>query len=64
MEKGIEAKDLLKKQKKENRDARKKIQKEYLSDLRDNPANKRSLWLNFIAFLFQFGVYLQLLLIW
>ena len=50
MEKGIEAKDLLKKQKKENRDARKKIQKEYLSDLRDNPANKRSLWLNFIAF--------------
>lgn len=50
MEKGIEAKDLLKEQKKENRDVRKKVQKEYLADLRDNPANKRSLWLNFIAF--------------
>lgn len=50
MEKGIEAKDLLKKQRKENRETYNKVQKEYLAELRENPANKRSLWLNFIAF--------------
>lgn len=49
MEKGIKATDLLKNQRKDNRAVRKKIQKDYLKELRDNPANKRSLWLNFIA---------------
>ena len=50
MEKGIQAKDLKKEQRKANRAVRQKIQKDYLKELRDNPANKRSLWLNFIAF--------------
>lgn len=49
MDKGIEAKNLRKEQLKENRCIRQKIQKEYLKKLQDNPANKRSLWLNFIA---------------
>lgn len=40
----------LKVDKKLERENKKKIQKAYLKELRDNPANKRSLWLNFIAF--------------
>ena len=52
MEKGIQAKDLKKEQRKANRAVRQKIQKDYLKELRDNPANKRSLWLNFIAFFY------------
>ena len=50
MENGVKATDLLKNQRKENKAVRQKIQKDYLKELRDNPANKRSLWLNFIAF--------------
>lgn len=42
----IELKEKRKVKKEENR----KIQREYITDLQNNPANKRSLWLNFIAF--------------
>ena len=42
MEKSIERKE----QRKEN----KRIQDEYIKSLQNNPVNKRSLWLNFIAF--------------
>lgn len=50
MEKSIKDKSVLKEERKAKREYKKKVQKAYLRSLRDNPANKRSLWLNFIAF--------------
>ena len=32
------------------KEEKKRVQAEYMADLQNNPVNKRSLWLNFIAF--------------
>ena len=32
------------------KEEKKQVQAEYMADLQNNPVNKRSLWLNFIAF--------------
>ena len=40
----------LKEENRAKREEKKQVQAEYMADLQNNPANKRSLWLNFIAF--------------
>ena len=40
----------LKEENRAKREEKKRVQAEYMADLQNNPANKRSLWLNFIAF--------------
>lgn len=40
----------LKEEKRAKREEKKRVQAEYMADLQNNPVNKRSLWLNFIAF--------------
>ena len=43
---------------------KKQIYKDYMKELQDNPVNKRSLWLNFIAFFIPiWGIFLYIFLL-